>query len=76
MILISLSALLCCQSKKPNNSTAFEGAKISRKFVVLLDNNVSKKTKSSDHFLKVRKVFWIVCCCSCSDVAAEVYYMV
>ena len=28
-------------------------AKISRKFVVLLDNNVSKKPKSSDHFLKV-----------------------
>ena len=31
----------------------FGGAKFSRKFVVLSDNNVSKKTKSSDHLQKV-----------------------
>ena len=31
----------------------FEGAKFSRKFVVLLDINVSKTPKSPDHFLKV-----------------------
>ena len=48
-------SLAAVNPKKVSKASLFEGAKFSRKFVVLLDNNVYKKTKSSDHLQKVEQ---------------------